>query len=38
MRNKKDLMFKNYTDYLFNDKIKLKSQQVLRSDHHNVYT
>ena len=31
-------MFKNYTDSLFNDKIILKSQQVFRSDHHNVYT
>ena len=30
-------MFKNYTDSLFNDKIILKSQQVFRSDHHNVY-
>ena len=31
-------MFENYTDCLFNDKIKLKLQQVFRSNHHNVYT
>ena len=31
-------MFENYKDYLFNDKIILKSQQRLKSDHHNVYT
>ena len=31
-------MFGNYTDSLFNDKTMLKSQQVFRSDHHNVYT
>ena len=35
---KRQLMFKNYTDSLFNNKIILKSQQVFRSDHHNVYT
>ena len=35
---KRQLMFKNYTDSLFNDKIILKSQQIFRSDHHNVYT
>ena len=34
---KRQLMFENYTDFLFNDKIILKSQQVFRSDHHNVY-
>ena len=31
-------MFKNYKDYLFNDKFILKLQQVFRSDHQNVYT
>ena len=31
-------MFKNYTAYLFNDKIILKSQQRFKSDRHNVYT
>ena len=31
-------IFENYTDCLFNNKIKLKLQQVFRSDHHNVYT
>ena len=31
-------MFENYTDCLFNDKIKLKLQQAFRSNHHNVYT
>ena len=35
---KKDLMVKNYEDCLFNIKIILKSQQVFRSDHRNVYT
>ena len=35
---KRQLIFENYTDSLFNDKIILKSQQVFRSDHHNVYT
>ena len=35
---KRKLMFENYTDSLFNDKIILKSQQVFRSDHHNVHT
>ena len=35
---KKDLMVKNYEDCLFNIKIILKSQQVFRSDCHNVYT
>ena len=32
------LMFKNYTDCLFNNKIILKLQQKFQSDHHNVYT
>ena len=32
------LMFENYKDCLFNDKIILKLQQVFRSDHHNVCT
>ena len=31
-------MFKNYTAYLFNDKIILKSKQRFKSDRHNVYT
>ena len=35
---KKRLMYKNYTDCLFNDKIILKSQQRFESDHHDVYT
>ena len=35
---KRQLMFENYTDYLFNNEIILKSQQVFRSYHHNVYT
>ena len=33
---KRDLMFKNYKDYLFNDKIILKSQQRFKSGHHSV--
>ena len=35
---KRRLMFENYKDCLFNDKIILKSQQRLKSDCHNVYT
>ena len=31
-------MLKHQKDYLFNDKIILKSQQRFKSDHHNVYT
>ena len=36
--NKKVIMFKNYTDFLLNDKIILKSQQRFKSDYDNVYT
>ena len=35
---KRQLMFENYKDSLFNDKIILKSQQRFKSDHHKVYT
>ena len=35
---KRELMFENYIDCLFNDKIILKSQQRFKSDHHKVYT
>ena len=35
---KRKLMFKSYKDCLFNNKIILKSQQIFKSDHHNVYT
>ena len=35
---KRELMFENYKDCLFNDKIILKSQQRFKSNHHNVYT
>ena len=35
---KRRLMFENYNDCLFNDKIILKSQQRFKNDHHNVYT
>ena len=35
---KQGLMFKNYKDCLFNDKIILKSQQRFKSDYDNVYT
>ena len=31
-------MFENYTDCLSNDKIILKSQQIFKSDYHNVCT
>ena len=34
---KRRLMFKNYTDCLFNDKIILQSQQRFKSDCCNVY-
>ena len=33
-----ELMFKNYKDSLFNNQIKLKSQQRFKSDHHKFYT
>ena len=32
------LMFKNYKDYLFKDKIILKSQKRFKGDCHDVYT
>ena len=35
---KRRLMVENYTDCLLNDKILLKSQQIFKSDHHEVYT
>ena len=35
---KRRLMFENYIDSLFNDKIILKSEQRFKSDYHNVYT
>ena len=35
---KRGLMFKNYTDCLFNDKTILKSQQRFKIDCQNVYT
>ena len=35
---KRRLMVKNYKGCLFNKKIILKSQQRLKSDHHNLYT
>ena len=35
---KTDLMVKNYKECLLSNKIILKSRQVFRSDHHNVYT
>ena len=34
---KREFMFENYKDCLFNDKIILKSQKRFKSDHHNVY-
>ena len=33
-----ELTFKNYTDYLFNNEVIIKSQQRFRSDHHRVHT
>ena len=35
---KRGLMFKNYKDCNFNNKIISKSQQRFNSDYHNVYT
>ena len=35
---KRETMFENYTDCLFNDKIILKSQQRFKSDHQQMYT
>ena len=35
---KRELMFENYKDCLFNDKIILKSQQRFKSYNDNVYT
>ena len=35
---KRRIMFENYTNGPFNDKIILKSQQTFKSDHHDVYT
>ena len=35
---KRRLMFENYTDCLFNDKIILKSHQRFKSDYQNAYT
>ena len=34
---KRELLFENYKDSLFNDKIIIKSQQTFRSEHHRVY-
>ena len=35
---KRELMFKNFGDCLFNNKIILESQKRFKSDYHNVYT
>ena len=35
---KRELMFENYKDCLFNGEAILKSQKRLKSDHHKVYT
>ena len=35
---KREHVFKNYADCLLNNKTTLKSQQILKSDSHNVYT
>ena len=35
---KRELMFQDYKDSLFDDKIIIKSQQGFRSDHHGVWT
>ena len=35
---KREIMFENYTDSLFNNNKILRSQLRFKSDHHNVYT
>ena len=35
---KRRLMFDNYKDFLFNDKVIRKTQQRFKNDHHEVYT
>ena len=35
---KRELIFENYKDCLFNGEVILKSQQIFKSDHHKVYT
>ena len=35
---KRELMFENHKDCLFNGEVILKSQQRFKSDHHKVYT
>ena len=35
---KRELMFKNYKDSLFNNEVITRSQQRFRSDHHRLYT
>ena len=35
---KQGLVFENYKDCLFNNKIILKLQKIFKSDHHNLYT
>ena len=35
---KRELMFKNYKDSLFNDEVIIRSQQRFRSYNHKVYT
>ena len=35
---KRELMFENYKDCLFNGEVILRSQQRFKSDHHKVYT
>ena len=35
---KRDIIFKNYVDSLFNDEVIIRSQQRFRSDHHRFCT
>ena len=35
---KRELIFENYKDCLFNGEVILKSQQIFKSDHRKVYT
>ena len=35
---KREILFNNYLDSLFKNKVLYRSQQLFRSDHHKVYT
>ena len=35
---KREILFNNYVDSLFKNKVLLRSQRIFRIDHHKVYT